>query len=287
MKRHKLSGNYFFAGISVTLVLFMLGLFALIFLQANNLLTYLRENVNIIAELKRDVTPGQKAELESYLRKAPYLKAESLQFISREEAFRQMQEEFGEELEMLDLVNPMYDTYVFHVKSAFLDAKTLSRIRTNLKAHFDFVNDLYYRETLISNAAHNLKKLGWISLGIGILAALIALVLIHNTIRLSLQENRFLIKTMQLVGASWEFISRPYLLKSALAGFISAIIAVAALELLRQRIMHGLPELAEIQDTSKIVLIYGSLFVLGILIYVLSTYAVVKKHLKMRVEDLY
>ncbi len=286
MKR-KVSGSYLSAGISVSMVLFMLGLFGLIFLQANALLEYMREHVNIIIELKRDTLPENREELEAYLQRSPYLKRGSLKYISREEAFRQMKEEFGSDIEVLEGINPMYDIYVFNVGSEYLDSTVLQRMRISLKSRFAFINDLYYQESLISLAAANLKKVGWGILGLGLLLSIIALLLIHNTIRLSLQENRFLIKNMQLVGASWDFISRPYLLKSALAGFISALIAIAVLESIRRSLIRQVPELAEVQDLSKTLLIYGSLLVIGILMYLLSTYRVVRKHLKMRVEDLY
>ncbi len=286
MKR-KLSGNHLSAGISVSMVLFMLGLFALIFLQANSLLEYMREHINIIVELKRDTLPEKREELEAYLQRSPYLKKGTLQYISREEAFRQMKEEYGKDIEVLKGINPMYDTYVFNVSAEYLDSTVLERMRTSLKSRFAFINDLYYQESLISLAAANLKKIGWGALGLGLLLAIVALLLIHNTIRLSLQENRFLIKNMQLVGASWDFISRPYLFKSALTGLISALIAIAALEFVRRSLIQQIPELAEVQNPSKILLIYGSLLIIGILMYLLSTYWVVRKHLKMRVEDLY
>ncbi len=286
MKR-SLSGSYLSAGISVSMVLLMLGLFALIFLQANALLRHMREHINLIIELKRDCSPENRKQLEAYLQQSPYLKKGSLQYVSREDAFRQMKEEFGDDLNVLAGINPMYDTYVFNVSSEYLDSTILKRMRTSLKSRFAFINDLYYEESLISMAAANLKKIGWGVLGAGLVLGVIALLLIHNAIRLSLQENRFLIKNMQLVGASWDFISRPYLLKSALAGFISGLVAVVLLELLRRSFLRQIPELAAIQDVSKIALTYGSLLIIGVLMYLLSTYWVVRKHLKMRVEDLY
>ncbi len=286
MKR-SLSGSYLSAGISVSMVLLMLGLFALIFLQANALLRHMREHINLIIELKRDCSPENRKQLEAYLQQSPYLKKGSLQYVSREDAFRQMKEEFGDDLNVLEGINPMYDTYVFNVSSEYLDSTILKRMRTSLKSRFAFINDLYYEESLISMAAANLKKIGWGVLGAGLVLGVIALLLIHNAIRLSLQENRFLIKNMQLVGASWDFISRPYLLKSALAGFISGLVAVVLLELLRRSFLRQIPELAAIQDVSKIALTYGSLLIIGVLMYLLSTYWVVRKHLKMRVEDLY
>ncbi|MEK7257020.1 MAG: FtsX-like permease family protein, partial [Bacteroidota bacterium] len=150
-----------------------------------------------------------------------------------------------------------------------------------------FVSDVFYTETVTTTIASNLKKVSYWVLGASIFFIVVAVALILNTIRLALYSNRFLIKNMELVGASWEFISRPYLLRSLKHGFMSALAAIGLLALVLYFATQNTPELQEQLDFPGIAIIFGSLLLLGVLISYLSTFYVVKKYLRMRVDDLY
>lgn len=278
--------NYFYSIVSVTLVLFLLGFFALLLLQAQRLVTLFKERVNIIVELREAASPEQIAELRQQLQSSPFTKQGSIAFTSREDAAGIMQHEFGEDFLKLDLPNPFFDVLSFNVKARYMEADSLQAIRSLLREH-DYVNDVFYQESLIDNIAANVHRIGYFALGIGFFFILVAIALIHNTIRLALYANRFLIKNMELVGASWEFISRPYLLRAVAHGALSGLLAVGILSGLIWLTQYRLPELQLLQNISGTLLLFVVLLALGILMTTLSTYYVVNKYLKMRIDDLY
>jgi len=281
----KTKPNYFYAIISVALVLFLIGFFALIVLYAQKLISLSKENINIMVEIKRDIPAKQMQSLEQYLAQQNYIRKESITFTSKETAAEQMKEELGD-FDKYGFKNPFYDVIHFNLKADELTTKKLLAIKTELKAN-SIVNDVYYGENLVVNIEKNVKKAGFFILGLGALFLLVAVTLIHNTIKLALFANRFLIKNMQLVGASWSFISRPYLWRSVKNGFWSAFIASLAIIALVFVAQFDLTDLYNLQITNGLVMLIMGLFSLGILITFLSTYFVVHKYLQMRVDDLY
>ncbi len=282
----KTKPNYVYSIISVTLVLFLLGFFGLVLIQAQNLITSLKERVNVLVELKENTSKAEIDSLQYILKTSSFTKEGTLQFISKEEAAKILREDFGKDFLTLDLPNPLYDVFSFNVIAAYMQADSLDQMRQMIK-NLDFVGDVYYQENLVNEIAANIKKIGYISLGIGVFFLFVAFALIHNTIRLALYANRFLIKNMELVGASWRFISRPYILRSIKHGFISGILAVAALVILLYLAQKDLSGLRNLQDIHSFAVLFSALLLLGILISAFSTYYVVKKYLKLRVDDLY
>lgn len=282
----KTKPNYLYAIVSVALVLFLLGFFGLMILEANNLVRLFKEKVNLMIELEEGTSEEARTQLITFLENSPFLKETSITYISKEEGAAMLRNEFGEDFLKLDLPNPLYDVITFNVNAAYLNQDSLQKIRTTIMRH-TYVNDVFYQESLVDEIVRNIEKIGYIALGIGVFFIFVAITLIHNTIRLALYANRFLIKNMELVGASWEFISRPYLIRSAQHGFFSALLAISVLLLLLFLAGNEFPELNMWQNLPAIVLLFISLTVLGVLISTFSTYYVVNKYLKMRVDDLY
>ncbi len=278
--------NYFYTIVSVTLVLFLLGLFGLLVLEGQLFIQSLKEKVEIIVELKEEASPGGVDSLKQYLAASSFYKANSARFISKEEGAAMMREDFGEDFLKLDMANPLYDVLIFNVVADWMHPDSLKAAREDLR-HFSFVSDVFYQEGLADAVAANLKDISLIVLGAGIFFIVVAVALILNTIRLALYANRFLIKNMELVGASWGFISRPYLWKSTWHGLISGLLAIVLLVGLLWLWQHKMPEAQDFIRLPGIATIFGSLVVLGILIMVSSTYYVVNKYLRMRVDDLY
>ena len=278
--------NYFYAIMSVALVLLLLGFFGLVVIQGQRLATAFKEKVNLLAELKPEVTGEEVTQLQEQLNQSEYVKPGSVQFISKEKGAELMRKDFGEDFLKLDLPNPLYDLITFNVKSAYMEPDSLTSIRQSLMAD-GMISDVYYQESLIDEIIANLQRIAYITLGIGLFLILVAGVLIHNTIRLALYSNRFLIKNMELVGASWEFISRPYLLKAVQHGLMSSVIAIGCLYFLLLWIRSDIPELQELQHVSSLLILFGALIVLGVLINLASTYFVVNKYLRMRIDDMY
>lgn len=278
--------NYFYTIFSVTLVLFLLGLFGLLVVQGQQLLTSLREQIEIIVELKEESTQGQLDSLKQHLVASSYFKSNSTKFINKAEGAAMMQEEFGQDFGRLDMANPLYDVLIFNVKSDWMEADSMSMVREDIK-QMPFVNDVYYQESVTTSIASNLKRLSFWVLGFGLFFVLVAIALILNTVRLALYANRFLIKNMELVGASWGFISRPYINRSFWQGVLCSTLAITGLSVLLYLAFKDEPDLPSAINFIGVGIVFGIIFLLGFLIMVLSTYYIVKKYLRMRVDDLY
>lgn len=278
--------NYLYTIISVAAVLFLLGFFGLILLQSQRLTTVLKEQIDIIVELNTGSEEADRLALERKLKNSSFILPNSVEYTPKEEALELMSDELGEDILALDLPNPLYDVFTFNVKSTYIAPDSLAQIRQLLSSE-EIVSDVYYQESLVDQLARNVKRIGWILLGVALLFVVLALTVIHNTIRLALYSNRFLIKTQELVGATWEFISRPYLRKALWHGFLSAILAIGLLVLLQFWFQQQLPEIKKLQHPLAFVALFVGLLILGMFVNWLSTYVVVRKYLRLREDDLY
>ncbi len=278
--------NYLYSIISVALVLFVLGFFALAVLYARQLVQGLKEKVNLIVELKEGSGEAEARLLKEKLAASPYVKEASAQYISREEAAQAMKEDFGDDFLKLGMPNPLYDVITFNVRAAYMDPDSLREIREGLLEE-GAVSDVYYQESLVNEIAKNIRSLSLIGLGILLFSVIVSGALIHNTVRLALYANRFLIKNMELVGASWEFISRPYIRRGAWHGVLSGLLASAGIMMVYLWLYNTIPGLREVGNKNLIILLALLLCLMGLAINALSTYYVVRKYLKMRVDDLY
>jgi cell division transport system permease protein len=278
--------NYLYAIASVALVLFALGGTGLLLLHAQRILRYYEENVNLILEFEDTVSPTAQDSLLGVLERAGYVLPGSVRFISRAQAAELMRKDFGEEFLSLDMPNPFYDIATFNVRAGYMNPGALGDIRDQWRAA-QGIHDLYYQEGVLIPVSRNLKKTGTALLLLGTIALIIVSILIHNTIRLALYANRFLIKTMELVGASWGFISKPYLWRAFVHGAISGLLAVVGLTALLYWVDQNMPglDLGGSRDTT--VLLFAALPILGAGVYLFSTWIVVNKYLRLRMDDLY
>lgn len=278
--------NYIYSIISVALVLFLLGFFGLLILHAQQLVNLFKEKVNVMVEIKPETEKKDIFILKKALEQQTYVKEGSVYFTSKEDAAELLKEDFGEDFMNLDMQNPLYDVINFNINAADLDQDRLAMIKKDIKSN-EFVSDVYYQEGLVDSISGNIQKVGWLSLLIGGLFVLVAIYLIHNTIRLAIYSNRFLIKNMELVGATWSFISRPYILRSIKHGVLSALLAIAGLILLMAIARNDLPEMKALGNYGAFTSLFFALIFLGVLITSLSTYYVVQKYLKTSVDELY
>lgn len=278
--------TYLYAIASVALVLFMLGFFALTALHARQLVTLFKEKVDIWLELKPDLAQEDVSSVVAEVRQQVFVKKETITFITREQAQAAMKEDLGDEGMLADMPNLFRDVVRFNVRADYLDNDSLTAWRERLREN-PFVADLYFEAANTGNVSRNIENLGWITLGLGILLIFAAVTLIHNTIRLELYANRFIIKNQELVGASWGFISRPYIRRGIFNGLWSALLAIALLIGSLSWAQHLVAGLDALQDVNNSVAVYASLLLLGVLISGLSTWFVVRKFLKMKIDDLY
>ncbi|HFC01350.1 MAG TPA: hypothetical protein ENJ53_11140 [Phaeodactylibacter sp.] len=281
--------SYTYVILSVALVLFLLGFFGLLLLHTPKWMKEYKENINVMVEVKKEVTKNEIGQLTTAFEGMPYVKSGSVKYVTKEEVAEEMKEELGTTGSAIGISNPFYDVVNFHVKSKYVQNDSLAIIRQIIMKN-DFVKDVFYQESLVDEVNANLRKVGFFALLLGLFFVLIAVVLIHNTIRLAMYSNRFLIKNMQLVGASWNFISRPYLTKGLVNGLWSSGIAIVMLLAVVFMLNSHFPELRLdiwLEDVLSIFVVMSGLIILGVLISYGSTYYVVNKYLKMRLDDLY
>ncbi len=278
--------NYASVILSMALVLFMLGLFGYALLYGRQLAVALQESINIVVELKEYADKPAADSLAAALRASAFVKTGSVNFISKEEAARSMKEDLGEDFAQLGLTNPYYDLITFNVPAAYMHPDSLQWIRDAVREQAG-VNDVFYQQNTAEIVVANVKKAAWAALITAVFFIFAAATLIHNTVRLALFANRFLIKNMELVGATWGFISRPYLLRAAWHGLWSGIIAAGALWAVHAALAAGLPQWRELSHPEVFAAMAAAVALLGILVNVASTYLVVRKYLRLRVDDLF
>ncbi|MEM6724824.1 MAG: permease-like cell division protein FtsX [Bacteroidota bacterium] len=284
-KNSKTKPNYVALTISMSLVLFLFGLFALILIQANFFVDYIKENVQIQVELKDDVPEMEVLALQKKLEGSRFCKPGSVQFIDKDAALEIMKDEFEESLSAYGM-NPLFDAINFKVRASYMQSDSLFEIAQLVKEDQQVV-DVYYEQQMVDQVASNLRKIAWIVLGLGILSILLSLTLINSTIKLALYSNRFLIKTMQTVGAPWPFIRKPYLSRSVSIGLIACFLALLLLGGIIALIETQFPGVGIVHHVDHLFIVFIAILVLGLGVSYSTTYFGINRYLKTRIEDLY
>ena len=278
--------SYFMSILGVTLVLFLLGIIGWLMLNAKKLGNYFKENVEVRVYLRGDLNPKDSTALMQYVSSQPYVK--SIEYVNKEEGKKRYMEEGNEDWGRVLEANPLPNAIYFKVNKDYLNVDTLKNIKANLEqGQLSFVSDVQYPEALIGNMNKNIRRIEVILLVIAIVLALVVIVLIDNTIRLAMFSNRFLIKTMQMVGATRWFIAKPMDVRAVINGAISGLIAIAAIGSIILLSERFLPEMQAIHDRSTLILLFIILIVLGMGITLFSTHRSVVKYLRMKLDDLY
>jgi len=278
--------NYFYAMISISLVLFILGIFGFILFNTRQLISFYKENLNLIVEIIETGSPAQMNSLKEWLSTRDFYKKGSLSVIDKEEAIQLMRKDFGEDFLKLDLPNPFLDIITFNVREAYLERSSLTKIKKAL-LQFPNVKAVYFQDSFLNSLLRNMNKFLLFTFSLTLILLAISSILIFNTIKLALHSQRFIIKNMELVGATWQFISAPFLKRSFTHGIISSMLSLTGLGALYFWLLRNIPELVRILPADKLFILAAGVTFAGIFIYLFSTYIVVNRYLKMRVDDLY
>jgi cell division transport system permease protein len=280
--------SYVMSIIGVTLVLFLLGIVGWLVINANKLGDYIKGNVEVRAFLRGDLTAKDSTVLMQELASKPYVR--DYKYVDKEAAKEIYLKGEGESArKSWDVVlesNPLPNAVYFYVKNEYVQIDSLRKIEQDLKQNV-YISELKYPEAVVSNLNENIRK---ISLGLLIVALVIAvsvIFLIDNTIRLAMFSNRFLIKTMQMVGATRQFIARPLTIRAIINGAISAAIAIALIFVLITVAENFVPWLSVVRSSSTLLLLFLALVIIGITITFLSTWRSVSKYLRMKLDELY
>lgn len=215
--RRRLQSSYITTVVSISLVLFMLGLLGLIIFHAKKLSDYVKENIGFSIIMKENVKEAGIIKLQKTLDATDYIK--STEYITKEQAAKEFTEELGEDFTSFLGYNPLLPTIEVRFKAAYANNDSLSVIKDKILAD-ENVKEVFYHESLVNVVNKNVRKIGIIIFGFSALLLIIAIALINNTIRLSVYSKRFIIRSMQLVGATRQFISKPFILKGVLQGII-------------------------------------------------------------------
>lgn len=282
--RRRYRAAYSTSVFSITLVLFLLSLLGLMIFFAGKLKSYFRENIGILLVIDNEAASGKILEFKDELEAYPWVK--SIRYVSKQQAADQLKAELGEDFVDFIGYNPLPPTLEMFLYDEYTQSDSLSAITHELHNH-ELVRNIEYENQLLDLIDRNVSRIStWIAAFSGLLL-IVSVLLIHNTIRLSIYSKRMLIKSMLLVGASQRFIRRPFIRAGLYQGLTGGIIAVCLLLGLLLLGSIKLPGLQLLKEPLTLLMIGAGIIVFGMLVTWLSTWVAVKKYLKIRSEDLY
>ncbi len=282
--RRQLRNSYFTTVISIALVLFLLGSVGYLILNAQRLSNYVKENIGFNIVLKDNVREAEVRRLQKYLDASSYVK--STEYIDKERAAEELKEELGEDFVDFLGYNPLLSSIEVKLFAEYANPDSIKTVEAIFDS-FPQVKEVSYRKNLIQKVNDNVKKISIVLLAFSILLLLIAIALINNTIRLSVYAKRFLINTMQLVGATKGFIRQPFVTTSIVHGFIGGVVANAMLAGVIYILHRELGGFIGFDNIEIIGILFILVIIVGILLSLISTYFAVNKYLRLRTDQLY
>jgi cell division transport system permease protein len=280
----RLKTSYISTVVSITLVLYVLGLLGLIVMHARKLSEHVKENIGFSIVIADNARNAEISQLQKTLEILPAVK--STEFISSDKAAEDLTAELGEDFVGFLGYNPLFPSIEVKLHAAWANPDSLSVFESEvLKSNI--VREVDYQKNLVHIVNENVRKIGIFLLLFGALLLVIAFSLINNTIRLSVFSKRFLIKSMQLVGATQSFIRKPFVIRGIIQGIIGAAISIALLLLSLYAAQKSVPELINFQDIEMLFTMFALVIFLGIIVSWISTYFAVKKYLHIKTDHLY
>lgn len=285
----KKSGSFFdmqfvTSSISTMLVLILLGLVVFFVMTANNLSVYVRENIAFTILMDDNVRESDILVFQKELNKQPYIKQTT--YISKEQALKEQAEAMGTDPAEFLGYNPFTASIEVKLNADYANNDSIAWIKADIQANKK-VSDIDYPQELIDSVNKNIRKISLFLLGLATLLTLVSFALINNTVRLTIYSKRFLIHTMKLVGASWGFIRRPFIIRSLWIGILAAAIANALLMGFAYFLIRYEPDLIAIITPKVMMVVMAAVATFGLLITTLCTYISINKYLRMRVTELY
>ncbi|HUP11239.1 MAG TPA: permease-like cell division protein FtsX [Niastella sp.] len=277
--------SYFMAILGVTIVLFFVGVFGWLLLNASRYTDELKEDIKIQVYLRRSATQADVDSLMHYIKSRPY--TQTVEYIDKETAKKQWMEKGETDFtELLD-ENPLPASIDFNLKNAFVQKDTIAAIKADMEQRQLVVESVKYPAFVVEKMGSSVRAGLIVFASLAALFCVLSIILIDNTIRLAMYSNRFLIKTMQMVGATRGFIAKPLNMRAILNGAVAALVAIGLIYGLMLLSEYFLPYLRDLRDNGKVFILFGFLIVLGISISLFSTYRSVVKYLKMKLDELY
>lgn len=292
IKKKKKLGSYPFLSVvfSIFLTLFVIGIFGFILLNAAQLKTYIRENVELQVYLRKNISENEIAKINKTLSAKEYVlkkdQIPQIRSISKEEASRQFSQDLGEDFVKFLGEIPLRDVVVLKIREDYHNPDSLQMIKQDISQQGS-VFEVAFDQNLVKNINDNVTLIVLFLVGFALVLLITAIVLIHNTIKLALFSQRFLIRSMQLVGATSGFIQKPFLRRAVWYGFVSGLIACGLLFLLITYANTLIEKLAELQNMTNLGILFGGILLLGVLVGFGSSYMAVRKYMKLSLDELY
>lgn len=282
--KRRIQSSYLSTVIGITLVLYVLGLLGLIIIEANKISDFVKENIGFSVIMKDDAKEADIFQLQKTLDADVFVK--QTEYITKEQAAKVLQEDLGEDFISFLGYNPLLPSIEVKLKADYANNDSLSVIKQRLLKN-ESIKEVLYQESLVHLVNENISRLSMLLLAFSALFLFIAIALINNTIRLAVYSKRFLIKSMQLVGATQGFIRRPFIGKGILQGIISAILTIGFLIFTLYKLQQMMPELISFEFYNHYLMLFGFVLATGIIMTWVSTWFAVRKYLKIKTDYLY
>jgi cell division transport system permease protein len=283
-QKRRLISSYFSVVLSVFLVLFLLGMLGLFIINSKKLADDFRENIAMTVFFKKEANDTIIKSFDAELKRAPF--AKTFEYVSKDAAAKQHTDIIGEDFVTFLGENPLQNSFDIHLKADYVYKDSIAKVESQLRKN-PMISDIVYDKQLVNLVNDNIKKVSMWILIISGFFTVIAVLLINSSLRLSIHSNRFIIKTMQMVGATKAFIRKPFVLRSVRLGMIGAGLAIIALIGVLIYLESNFPDLGLLDDQLLIALVLISVFGIGVLITWLSTYFATQRFLNLRTDDLY
>ena len=270
--------------ISMSLVLFVLGILGFLLLNANRLSNHVKQNIGFSVMIKEGVKDVDIMQLQKLIDSQAY--SLETDWVSKEDAATELQEQLGEDFISFLGYNPLLESIDIKLKATYANPDSLLVLQEELTKN-DLIHEVFYQKDLVEKISENMRKMSIFLLSFCFLRFIISFTLINNTIRLSVYSKRFLIRTMKLVGATNKFIKSPFLSESIYNGVYSSLVTICMLLAVFQLLQSDMPDFLNIQDLKSMGIIFASIFVAGILFTWLSTFFALRKYLRIKENEIY
>lgn len=282
--KRRLLTSYFSVIVSITLVLFLLGFFGFLVFSTKKLANHFKEQVTVTILIKDEAKSADIAQLQKTLSVASFVK--SLRFISKDEAAETFSKDIGEDFVSFIGTNPLQNVIDLSLKADYAEPDRMAEIKRELEQN-SFVSEVVYDQSLVALIHENVNRIGLITLVFSALFSFVSVLLINASIRLSIYSKRFIIKTMQLVGATRSFIRRPFIRTNVRLGILSAFLAILLFYGSLLAIVKSYPEFSVLLDNTVLCIVFIGILAMGIFISWLSTYFATQRFLNLNTNDLY
>ena len=283
-QKRRLISSYFSVVISISLVLFLLGLLGLLVLNTKKVADHFKEQIALTVYIKDTAKEVEIEQLKKSLALAEYTK--SSVYVSKEDAAAEHSKEIGEDFMEFLGYNPLQNSIDIHMKADYVSSDQIDKIAEDLNSK-SFVDEVVYDKPLIALLNDNVKKISFWILVVSGIFTFIAVLLINSSIRLAVYSKRFIIKTMQMVGATKSFIRRPFIWQSVKLGIIGAVMALIGMAAVLYYLNNSFPELELLSDKKILVALFVGIFLMGGLISWLSTFFATSRFLNLKTDELY